>query len=85
MPYLCYDVRVLSNSLLPSSYSDYQTNLSDEIIRLRNKNLTFKNIAEQLNERGYVTPRNKRIEANHVFSIIKKRRIRDLRLSADQQ
>jgi hypothetical protein len=42
--------------LTPSSYSGYQTKLSDEIIRLRDKNFTFKDIAEQLNCEAVLTP-----------------------------
>jgi hypothetical protein len=51
------------------------------ILKLRNKNLTYKEIAEELKRLGLKNPTGKTMEANHVFSICKKRIRRDLRLT----
>jgi hypothetical protein len=43
----------------------------------------YRKIAQWLNENGYKTPRGKRFFNTHVFSILKKKRIRDERLTRD--
>ena len=63
------------------SYSAYQTELSDRIIRLRDSvGLTFKAIAEVLIAEGYRSPRGFDLGPESVFSIYKKRKVRDERL-----
>jgi len=42
----------------------------------------YRKIAQWLNEHGYQTPHGKRFFNTHVFSILKKKRIRDERLNA---
>lgn len=65
------------------AYSPYQIKLSDLIIYLRDiKNLTFKAIADLLISKGYQSPRGFGLGAESVFSIYKKRKIRDARLLA---
>ena len=83
IPYICYDIKILTTALTPSFYTSFQTELSDLILKLHNKNLTFKQIAERLNKRGLKSPRNKTLGANHVFSIMKKRLKRDERLNSE--
>ena len=41
--------------------------------------MTFNQIADWLNERGYKTPRKCVFKGTHVFSILKKRRLREER------
>ena len=65
------------------AYSAYQIKLSDSIIRLRDiDQLTFKDIANLLISKGYQSPRGFSLGAESVFSIYKKRKIRDARLLA---
>ncbi len=65
------------------AYSDYQTELSDLIIELRDvRNWTYKQIAEHLIVKGYRSPRGFDLGPESVFSIYKKRKIRDERLNA---
>jgi hypothetical protein len=65
------------------AYSDYQIQLSELIIHLRDiKFLTFKAIADLLISRGFQSPRGFSLGAESVFSIYKKRKIRDARLLA---
>ena len=65
------------------AYSSYQTELSDKVIRLRDsEKLTYKAIAEVLIAERYRSPRGYDLGPESVFSIYKKRKIRDLRLNA---
>ena len=65
------------------AYSTYQTQLSNNIIHLKDSGeLTFKSIAKLLVNEGYVSPRGFDLSPESVFSIYKKRKIRDARLLA---
>jgi hypothetical protein len=81
--YFCYEIKILTTTLTPSFYSDFQMQLSDLILKYHNLNLTFKQIAERLNKKGLKTPRGKIIKANHCFSIMKKRLKRDERINEE--
>ena len=66
------------------AYSDYQKALSDSIIQMRGEEkMTFKGISDRLIEKGYRSPRGCDLSAESVFSIYKKRKIRDARLNAE--
>ena len=58
-------------------YSDYQYFLYEIISELRDKGMTFNQIAEELNKKGYLSARGKVFKGNHVHSIVKKKRMRD--------
>ena len=60
-------------------YSDYQYFLYDIISELRDKQMTFTQIAEELNKKGYLSVRGKIFKGNHVHLIVKKKRLRDER------
>lgn len=63
------------------AYSAYQTELSDKVIYLRDgEGLTYKAIADFLIKEGYRSPRGFDLGPESVFSIYKKRKIRDARL-----
>jgi hypothetical protein len=62
-----------------SLYSDYQYFLYETISELRDKQMTFNQIADELNRKGYLTARGKVFKGNHVHSIVKKKRMRDER------
>lgn len=65
------------------AYSAYQVELSNKVIELREAHhLTFKQIAEKLVFEGYRSPRGFDLGAESVFSIYKKRKVRDNRLKA---
>ena len=59
------------------SYSDYQYFLYETISELRDKGLTFNQIAEELNRKRYLSAIGKVFKGNHVHSIVKKKRMRD--------
>jgi hypothetical protein len=63
------------------AYSPYQIELSDKIIRFRDaEGLTYKAIAEALIAQGYRSPRGCDLGPESVFSIYKKRKVRNERL-----
>jgi len=66
------------------AYSDYQKALSDSIIQMRDQEkMTFKGVSDALTQKGYRSPRGLDLSAESVFSIYKKRKIRDARLNAE--
>ena len=42
--------------------------------------MTFNQIAEELNRKGYLSARGKVFKGNHVHSIVKKKRLKDEKL-----
>ena len=85
LPYLTFHANLRSSNLWVAPYSEYQTELHNTISDLRDRGLNFKQIADWLNENGYSTPRGKKFRNAHAHSIIKKKRIRDERLSRECQ
>ena len=80
--YLCFTATLTSSRLSnPAPYSEYQEFLHDKIVGFREKGWTFKQIAKWFRNNGYETVRGKRFYTTHVFSIIKNKRLRDLRIS----
>jgi len=61
-------------------YSEYQFFLYQTIIEQREKAKTFDQIAEWLNQKGYLSVRGKKFKGNHVHSIVKKERLKDEKL-----
>ena len=61
-------------------YSQYQFFLYQTITEQREKRKTFDQIAEWLNEKGYLSVRGKKFKGNHVHSIVKKKRLKDEKL-----
>ena len=81
--YVTYLLTIRTRGLMIGAYSDYQTDLSDLIIELRDvRNWTFKQIADHLITEGYRSPRGFDLGPESVFSIYKKRKIRNERLNA---
>ena len=58
-------------------YSQYQFFLYETITAHREKGKTFDQIAEWLNEEGYLSVRGKNFRGAHVHSIVKKKRLKD--------
>ena len=83
VPTVRYVVKICHKGLLFGSYSAYQKELSDKVLDLRDRGkLSFKAVAETLISQGYWSPRGFDLGPESVFSIYKKRKIRDLRLNA---
>ena len=69
--YICFTVTVRTSKLKLFPYSQKQDKLYKKIKSLRRKGLTFSQIAESLRENKITTIRGKVFCANHVYSIIK--------------
>ena len=69
-----------SPALFGNHYSAYQLFLYETITGQREKGKTFDQIAEWLNEKGYLSVRGKKFKGNHVHSIVKKKRLKDQKL-----
>ena len=80
-PVVSYIVRLRHRGLRLGAYSQYQQELSDKVICLRDvEKRTFLDISQVLILDGYKSPRGFNLGAESVFSIYKKRKIRDARL-----
>ena len=64
-------------------YSQYQFFLYETIIEQRERGKTFDQIAEWLNEKGYLSVPGKKFRGAHVHSIVKEKRLRDEKLERD--
>ena len=64
-------------------YSEYQLFLYQTITEQRKEGKTFDQIAEWLNEEGYLSVRGKKFRGTHVHSIMKKKRLKDEKLERD--
>ena len=78
--FLCFEVEVTSNQLWHSNYSPYQSFLHTKIKQLKKEGLGYRKIAKMLNEENIKTPRGKTFYPSSVYSIIKKKKIRNDRL-----
>ena len=70
-----------ASHLWHSHYSDYQETLHNLIKTMHDSGIGYRKIAQWLNAHGYKTPRGFEFKNTHVFSILKKKRIRDERLN----
>ena len=64
-------------------YSQYQFFLHETITAYREKGKTFDQIAEWLNEKGYLSVRGKKFRGAHLHSIVKKKRLKDEKLKRE--
>ena len=82
VPLVKYIVKISHKGLLLWSYSVYQKELSEQVLTLRDRDgMTFQAIAEKLIAKGYRSPRGFDLGPESVFSIYKKRKIRDSRMN----
>ena len=65
------------------NYSAYQLLLYETITEQREKGKTFDKIVEWLNKKGYLSVRRKNFNGNHIYSIVKKKRLRDEKLKRE--
>ena len=79
--YLTFVLSVRATHLWVVPYSQYQQFLYDTITDLREKGWNYRQIADWLNSNDYTTPRGKKFLNAHAHSIVKKKRIREVRLT----
>ena len=63
--------------------SEYQFFLYETITSQRENGKTFDQIAEWLNEKGYLSVRGRKVRGSHVHSILKKKRLKDEKLGIE--
>ena len=82
IPTVNYVIKISHKGLRFGAYSVYQKELSDKVLALRDiDHQTYKQIADQLIMNGYRSPRGFDLGPESVFSIYKKRKIRDARMN----
>ena len=79
--FLTFRLSVRASHLWTAPYSEYQQFLYDTISEFRQKEWNYTQIANWLNENNYKTPRGKKFQGSHAHSIVKKKRIREVRLT----
>jgi len=68
---------VTSNQLWHTHYSPYQSFLHNKINQLKAEGLGYRKIAKKLNEENIRTSRGNAFYPSSVYSILKKKKIRD--------
>ena len=79
----CFSITYRHPPFSVPQYSEYQFFLYETITEQREKGNTFDQIAEWLNEKGYLSVRGKKFKGNHVHSIVKKKRLKDEKLERE--
>ena len=79
--FLCFTVTIRCKGLRTQPYTEYQQFLLDTIFWLKSEGLGYRKVAQWLREHGYKTLRGKRFFAQHVYSMIKKHKLREEKLN----
>lgn len=79
--YLTFDLTVRASHLWVAPYTEYQNYLCETILEFRDKGWNFQQIADWFNENGITTVRGKKFRNAHAHSIVKKKKIRDVRIN----
>ena len=78
---LCFHLKVRASHLQTPPYSEYQQFLYDTIVRLFNEAYNYKQIADWMDENGYQTPTGKNLETLTLYSIVRKKKKRDVKIN----
>ncbi len=78
--FISFTVKITASHLKKIRYSHYQQKLSEIIKKKHVSGMGYRRISYWLNNHGYKTPRGHKFKNNHVFSILKKKRIADERM-----
>ena len=78
--FFCFTITQRTPHLNLTLYSEYQFLLYETITEQRKKGKTFDQIAQWLNEKGYLSVHGKKFKGNHVHSIVKKKRLKNEKL-----
>ena len=81
--FFCFTITIRRPILHMPKYSKYQYFLYETISELREKGMTFNQIAERLNKKKILSARGKKFRGAHVHSILKKKRMRDEKLEKE--
>jgi len=78
--YLIFHLKLRASNLLVAPYTEYQQFLYETISKYLEEGWNYQQIADWLNDNGYKTPRGKKFRNAHAHSIVKKKKIRDVRI-----
>ena len=78
--FFCFTTTIRRPILQSPHYTEYQYFLYETISKLREKGMTFNQIADHLNKKKILSARGKKFRGGHVHSIIKRKRLRDEKL-----
>ena len=81
--FFCFTITIRHPALNVSHYTEYQYFLYETISELREKGMTFNQIADHLNKKNILSVRGKNFRGAHVHSILKKKRMRDEKLERE--
>ena len=75
--FFCFTITIRRPILQMPRYTEYQYFLYETISKLREKGMTFNQIAGHLNKKRILSARGKMFKGGHIHSIMKRKRIRD--------
>ena len=78
--FFCFTTTIRRPILQMPIYTEHQYFLYETISKLREKGMTFNQIADHLNRKKILSARGKKFRGSHVHSIIKRKRVRDEKL-----
>ena len=81
--FFCFTITIRRPPLTASSYTEYQYFLYETLSELREKGMSFNQIADHLNQKKILSVRGKELRGAHVHSIVKKKRMRDEKLERE--
>ena len=81
--FFCFTITIRRPPLTAYSYTEYQYFLYETLSELRQKGMTFNQIADHLNKKNILSVRGKKFRGAHVHSILKKKRMRDEKLERE--
>ena len=81
--FFCFTITIRRPILHMPHYTKYQYYLYETISELRDKGMTFNQIADHLNKKKILSARGKKFRGAHVHSIIKRKRMRDEKLERE--
>ena len=81
--FFCFTITVRRPILHMPHYTEYQYLLYETILKLREKGMTFNQIADHLNKKNILSLRGKKFRGGHVHSIMKRKRVRDEKLERE--
>ena len=81
--YLTFHLTVRASHLWVHPYTEHQQYLYDTIIDFREKGWNFQEIADWFNANGITTVRGKKFRNAHAHSIVKKKKIRNVRMGKE--
>ena len=81
--FFCFTITYCTPTLSGNYYTKYQYYLYETLLELRDKGMTFNQIADHLNKKKILSTRGKKFRGAHVHSIIKRKRMRDEKLERE--